>query len=120
MPTERGGELVKAAVLRAINEPLVIEDIQLDEPDAFEVVIEVAAAGLCGSDVHYMRGDFGHELPAVLGHESAGVVAATGDRVTYVTAGDRVVTCLTVFCGTCHFCVSGRPAMCTNRAATGR
>jgi S-(hydroxymethyl)glutathione dehydrogenase/alcohol dehydrogenase len=120
MPTERGGGVVKAAVLRAVNEPLVIDDIQLDIPDDFEVSIEVAAAGLCGSDVHYMTGVFGHPLPAVLGHESAGVVVATGDRVTHVSPGDHVVTCLTVFCGTCQFCVAGRPAMCTNRTATGR
>lgn len=112
--------MVKAAVLRAINDPLTIEDIDVATPQAFEVLVEVAAAGLCHSDVHFMRGGFPHPLPAVLGHESAGIVAAVGDRVTHVAPGDHVVTCLTVFCGTCDFCVVGQPAQCTNRKAMAR
>jgi S-(hydroxymethyl)glutathione dehydrogenase/alcohol dehydrogenase len=111
---------MRAAVLRAIDQPLSIEDIEHSEPGPFEVVVRVAAAGLCHSDVRFMEGSYPVPLPAVLGHESAGVVEAVGPSVTHVRPGDHVVTCLSVFCGTCTHCVSGRTHLCTNRAATRR
>lgn len=106
--------------MRAVGEPLTIEDIDLAPPGPFEVIVRVAAAGLCHSDVRFMEGAYQIPLPAVMGHESAGVVEAVGSGVTHVGPGDHVVTCLSVFCGTCSYCTSGRPSLCANREATQR
>lgn len=105
---------MKAAVLHEVNKPLVIEDIATKKPAAHEVLIRTAIAGLCHSDLHFMEGLYPHPLPAVLGHESSGIVEQVGSEVTYVKPGDHVVTCLSVFCGTCENCTTGRPVLCTN------
>jgi S-(hydroxymethyl)glutathione dehydrogenase/alcohol dehydrogenase len=109
----RGSTSMKAAVLYEVNQPLVIEDISVQKPGPREVLIRTAVAGLCHSDLHFMEGLYPHPLPAVLGHESAGVVEQVGSDVTYVKPGDHVVTCLSVFCGTCDQCTTGRPVLCT-------
>ena len=88
---------MKAAVLHEVNKPLVIEDVSLPKPGPREVLIRTAVAGLCHSDLHFMEGLYPHPLPAVLGHESAGVVEQVGSDVNYVKPGDHVVTCLSVF-----------------------
>ena len=103
---------MKAAVLYEPNTPLVIEEISAKKPKAREVLIKTAYAGLCHSDLHFIEGLYPHPLPAVLGHESAGVVEAVGSEVTYVQPGDHVITCLSVFCGTCENCTAGRPTLC--------
>ncbi|MDP6708029.1 MAG: Zn-dependent alcohol dehydrogenase [Alphaproteobacteria bacterium] len=103
---------MKAAVLYEVNQPLVIEEISAKKPKAHEVLIRTAVAGLCHSDLHFMEGLYPHPLPVVLGHESAGIVEAVGSEVTYVQPGDHVVTCLSVFCGTCENCTTGRPNLC--------
>src|SRR6266699_70947 len=105
---------MKAAVLHEVNKPLVIEDVSLPKPGPREVLIRTSVAGLCHSDLHFMEGLYPHPLPAVLGHESAGVVEQVGSDVTYVKPGDHVVTCLSVFCGTCDNCTTGRPVLCTD------
>jgi len=105
---------MKAAVLFEANKPLAIEEISLQKPGPREVLIRTAVAGLCHSDLHFMEGLYPHPLPAVLGHESAGVVEQVGSDVTYVKPGDHVVTCLSVFCGTCEYCSTGRPVLCTD------
>jgi S-(hydroxymethyl)glutathione dehydrogenase / alcohol dehydrogenase len=105
---------MKAAVLHEVNQPLVIEEIDTRKPAAHEVLVRTAAAGLCHSDLHFIEGLYPHPLPVVLGHESAGIVEQVGSEVTYVKRGDHVVTCLSVFCGTCENCTTGRPAICTN------
>jgi S-(hydroxymethyl)glutathione dehydrogenase/alcohol dehydrogenase len=105
---------MKAAVLHEVNKPLVIEDVSLPKPGPREVLIRTSAAGLCHSDLHFMEGLYPHPLPAVLGHESAGVVEQVGSDVTYVKPGDHVVTCLSVFCGTCDNCTTGRTVLCTD------
>src|SRR5512143_2161112 len=107
---------MKAAVLMEVNKPLVIEDVSLPKPGPREVLIRTSVAGLCHSDLHFMEGLYPHPLPAVLGHESAGVVEQVGSDVTYVKPGDHVVTCLSVFCGTCEQCLSGHPNRCRNGA----
>lgn len=104
---------MKAAVLYEPNKPLVIEDVGVRKPRAREVLLRTVCAGLCHSDLHFMEGLYPHPLPAVLGHESAGIVEEVGEDVTYVKKGDRVITCLSVFCGVCEQCTSGRPAICT-------
>ena len=112
---------MKAAVLREIPSPLVIEEVSLDSPGPGEVLVRTAAAGVCHSDLHFVEGKYIYPTPAVLGHESAGVVEAVGPDVTYVRPGDHVITCLSQFCGECEFCLSGRPYLCggetTRRAA---
>jgi S-(hydroxymethyl)glutathione dehydrogenase / alcohol dehydrogenase len=105
---------MKAAVLHEVNKPLVIEDVSLPNPGPREVLIRTAVAGLCHSDLHFIEGLYPHPLPAVLGHESAGVVEKVGSDVNYVKPGDHVVTCLSVFCGTCDNCTTGRPVLCTD------
>ncbi|HEX7969912.1 MAG TPA: Zn-dependent alcohol dehydrogenase [Stellaceae bacterium] len=103
---------MKAAVLHAANEPLTIEDVSLAKPGPREVLIRTAVAGICHSDLHFADGSYPHPMPCVLGHESAGVVEAVGEDVTYVKPSDHVVTCLSVFCGYCEQCLSGHPSLC--------
>src|SRR5438045_6740371 len=105
---------MKSAVLPAPNQPLTIEDLSLTKPQAREVLLRTAFAGLCHSDLHFIDGLYPHPTPCVLGHESAGVVEAVGEGVTYVKPGDHVITCLSVFCGICPQCVTGHPNLCEN------
>ena len=103
---------MKAAVLREVNTPLQIEDIQHGNPGPREVLVRTRAAGVCHSDLHFQDGSWPHMLPAVLGHESAGVVEAVGSMVSYVKPGDHVITCLSAFCGHCEQCLTGNMALC--------
>ena len=105
---------MKAAVLYEPNTPMQIEEISTRKPGPHEVLIRTAFAGICHTDLHFMEAQTPYPKPVVLGHESSGVVEATGSHVTYVQPGDHVVTCLSVFCGTCKYCTSGRPALCFN------
>lgn len=103
---------MKAAVLHEIPGKLQVEDISIDSPGPREVLINTATAGLCHSDLHFIEGKYPYFLPTVLGHESAGVVEAVGEQVTYVQPGDHVITFLSVFCGQCDYCLSGHPTLC--------
>lgn len=103
---------MKAAVLREINKPLVIEDISHGNPAPREVLVRTVAAGVCHSDLHFQDGSYPYPLPAVLGHESAGIVEAVGSDVTYVKPGDHVITCLSAFCGHCEDCLTGHMSLC--------
>lgn len=82
--------------------------------------MRTAAAGLCHSDLHYIEGRFQWPLPALLGHESAGVVEAVGTDVRSVVDGDHVVTCLSLYCGRCEYCLTGRMALCDQTATVMR
>jgi S-(hydroxymethyl)glutathione dehydrogenase / alcohol dehydrogenase len=103
---------MKAAVLIELNKPLEIEDLSISKPGPHEVLIRTAACGLCHSDLHFIEGAYPHPLPAVPGHEAAGIVEAVGSEVRTVKVGDAVITCLSAFCGHCEFCVTGRMALC--------
>ncbi len=103
---------MKAAVLREINKPLEIEDVQHGDPAPREVLVRTVAAGVCHSDLHFQNGSYPYPLPSVLGHESAGVVEAVGSDVTYVKPGDHVITCLSAFCGHCEHCLTGHMSLC--------
>ena len=103
---------MKAAVLIAPNQPLQIEQLSISKPGPHEVLIRTAACGLCHSDLHFIEGTYPHAMPAVPGHEAAGIVEAVGSEVRTVKVGDAVVTCLSAFCGHCEFCVTGRMALC--------
>jgi S-(hydroxymethyl)glutathione dehydrogenase/alcohol dehydrogenase len=105
---------MKAAVLHAANQPLTIEDVSVEKPNSREVLLRTAFAGLCHSDLHFIEGLYPTPLPVVLGHESSAVVEAVGDGVSYVKPGDHVITCLSVFCGTCSQCITGHPNLCEN------
>src|SRR5918994_1817204 len=103
---------MRAAVLPEIPSMLEVTEIQVDSPGPHEVLIRTVAAGLCHSDLHFMEAKYPYPTPAVLGHESAGIVEAVGDEVAYVKPGDHVITCLAVFCGHCEYCLVGRPSLC--------
>ena len=103
---------MKAAVLHAPHQPMTIEQVAIDNPGRREVLVRTAAAGLCHSDLHFIEGAYPTPVPTVLGHESAGVVEAVGEDVTYLKPGDHVISCLSVFCGHCEFCLSGHPSIC--------
>ncbi len=103
---------MKAAVLVETGKPLEIEELTIGKPGPHEVLIRTAACGLCHSDLHFIDGAYPHPLPAVPGHEAAGIVEQVGSEVRTVKVGDAVVTCLSAFCGHCEFCVTGRMALC--------
>ncbi len=105
---------MKAAVLREVGKPLEIEDVQIGKPGPHEVLIRTAAAGVCHSDLHFVEGSYPHPLPAVLGHESAGVVEQVGSEVRTVKPGDHVITCLSAFCGHCEHCLTGHMSLCVS------
>lgn len=106
---------MKAAVLRAAGAPMDVETISIDKPAAREVLVRTAAVGLCHSDLHFFDGSYSCALPAVLGHEASGVVDAVGVDVRDFAPGDRVIACLSAFCGSCPACLSGRPYACSRR-----
>lgn len=111
--------MVKAAILETPGEGLVIGDVEIADPAPHEVLIDTKACGLCHSDLHFIDGSYPHPLPAIPGHEAAGIVRAVGSEVRSVKPGDHVVSCLSAFCGQCEFCVTGRMALCLG-AATRR
>lgn len=100
-----------AAVLREIDQPLSIEEVELDELQDDEVLVEIKGAGICHTDMTAIDGTVPLPLPTVLGHEGSGVVAAVGAAVTSVAPGDHVVLSFG-HCGECRICSAGRPAYC--------
>ena len=82
---------MKAAVMRANNAPLEIEDIQIDDPGPREVLVKTSASGICHSDLHVIEGNLPVPPPCVLGHEPAGIVEAVGEGVTDFAPGDHVI-----------------------------
>jgi len=109
------GSGVKAAVCRTFGEPLTIEEVQLDPPDVGEVRVKLHACAICHSDITLMEGGWGGELPVVLGHEAAGVVAEVGPGVGDVTVGDHTVVTLIRSCGSCRYCERGGEVGCTTK-----
>ena len=105
---------MKAAVLREVRTPLQIEEVSIGKPGPHEVLIRTVAAGVCHSDLHFIEGSYPHPLPAVLGHESAGIVEQVGSEVRTVKPGDHVITCLSAFCGHCEHCLTGHMSLCVS------
>src|SRR5580698_2158618 len=101
----------RAAVLRKGGEPWELTELDLDEPQAGEVLIRMEAAGLCHSDEH-IRATGTARLPLVGGHEGAGVIEKTGPGVTRVTTGDRVACSYIPVCGVCRYCSTGKQNLC--------
>lgn len=104
---------VTAAVARTTGEPLTTEHLQLDGPRSNEVRVRMVATGICHTDAIVRDGIYPTPLPAVLGHEGAGVVEAIGEEITTVDVGDHVVL-PAAYCGHCRQCRSGRMAYCKN------
>src|SRR5471032_2024576 len=101
----------------AHSQPLRIETLTLDPPGPGEVLIKIAAAGLCHSDLSVINGDRPRPLPMALGHEASGVVEELGAGVTDLQVGDHVVVVFVPSCGHCAPCAEGRPALCEPGAA---
>jgi S-(hydroxymethyl)glutathione dehydrogenase / alcohol dehydrogenase len=109
---------IRAAVLREYSTPLEVCELELEPPRRGEVLVRVAAAGVCHSDLHLADGHLGDgRHPTVLGHEGAGVVEAVGEGVAGVVPGDPVAFCLVPPCGTCAACAAGRRNLCEPAAA---
>lgn len=104
---------MKAAVWLAPEAPFAVEEVTLVAPGPGEVEVEVAAAGVCHSDLHLALGHLGrHRFPTVLGHEGSGTVAAVGPGVDDVFPGDRIAFCFIPACGQCRQCRRGHPNLC--------
>lgn len=112
-PPAPAARTMDAVVLREPGRPVAVERVLLEPPRPGEVLVRVAAAGVCHSDVHLADGRLGGgRWPAVLGHEGAGVVEEVGGTVTGRQAGDRVVFSIVPSCGSCAQCRAGRPTLC--------
>ena len=103
---------MKAAILREINRPLLVTDVDIDPPRQGEVMVRMVAGGVCHSDLHAIHGDLAAPLPVVPGHEGAGIVEKVGPGVRSVVPGDHVLLLWRASCGKCYFCSRGRPALC--------
>ena len=106
---------MKAAVLYEAFQPLEVVDVDLEGPRQGEVLVKLAASGVCHSDLHYMKGVREHPMPVVLGHEGAGTVEEVGPNVTYARPGDHVVLSFVPTCGRCSYCVNGKHNLCEAR-----
>lgn len=100
----------------ADSQPLQIEELELDEPGPGEVLVEIAAAGLCHSDLSTIDGSRPRPLPMVLGHEASGIIRDVGPGVFDLAPGDHVVFSFVPMCGRCRPCAIGRPALCEHGA----
>ncbi|MFA3917354.1 Zn-dependent alcohol dehydrogenase [Ruegeria hyattellae] len=103
---------IKAAVCRAFGEPLIIEEVTLASPGLGEVEVTLDAVAICHSDITFAEGAWGGNLPAIYGHEAAGIVTAMGDACGDLQLGDPVVVTLIRACGDCPSCAGGTPTLC--------
>jgi S-(hydroxymethyl)glutathione dehydrogenase/alcohol dehydrogenase len=109
----------KAAILWEVGQPWSVEDIELDPPGPGEVLVKLAASGLCHSDEHLVTGDLPFELPIIGGHEGAGVVEEVGENVSWLAPGDHVVFGFIPSCGRCPSCSNGHQNLCDLGALMG-
>jgi S-(hydroxymethyl)glutathione dehydrogenase/alcohol dehydrogenase len=108
------GKQAKAAICREWNKPVSVETVMIESPRRGEVMIKVAACGVCHSDLSATNGTIPLPPPLVLGHEAAGHVVELGEGVSGLQVGDAVVVSWVAICGRCPYCVAGRPALCDN------
>lgn len=109
--------VARAAVLPEYDAPLEVHEIQVDEPEAGEVLVRMAVSGVCGTDEHVVRGDLPLPVPMVMGHEGSGVVEDVGTGVSDLQVGDHVVLSWLPSCGTCVACRQGWVGMCRETAS---
>ena len=105
----------KAVICRELNKPVVVETISVDSPKRGEVMVKLAACGVCHSDLSATNGTIPLPPPLVLGHEGAGEVIEIGEGVTGLSVGDHVVTSFIYMCGKCRYCAGGRPVLCVEQ-----
>ncbi len=103
---------MKAAVCRQFAHPLAIEDVAIGSPGPKEVKVRLVACAICHSDIHFIDGSWNSTLPAVCGHEAAGVIEEVGSEVSSVGEGDHVVVTLIRSCGQCYYCLAGERPLC--------
>src|SRR2546428_6098600 len=108
---------MKAAIFHGAHKPLTIENVEIDTPIGREVLVRTVASGVCHSDLHFVDGYYPFPTPAILGHEAAGIVEAVGPQVGEFKPGDHVIACLSVFCGACDYCLTGKTHLCQTRPA---
>ena len=106
---------MKAAVFHGPHQPLTIEEVDISKPIGREVLVRTVASGVCHSDLHFIEGLYPFAAPAILGHEAAGIVDSVGPQVTEFKPGDHVIACLSVFCGHCDYCLTGKTHLCQSR-----
>ncbi len=102
----------RAAILFEAGQKLEVREVEVRDPGPGEVRVQMVAGGVCHSDLHVMTGHLKAPLPAILGHEGAGIVADVGAGVTSVRPGDHVIPLWRLSCGECEYCSGGRPALC--------
>jgi len=113
-------ETMIAARFYAPNKPLVLEEVPVPQIGSEEVLVEVKACGLCGSDIHMFKGETPTgKKPIIFGHEIAGVIAKKGESVENWQAGDRVIISCVTSCGSCYNCLAGRDSICIKRVLIG-
>lgn len=105
----------RAVVCRELDKPVVVESIAVDPPRRGEVMVKLAACGVCHSDLSATNGTIPLALPLILGHEAAGEVIEVGEGVEGLSPGDHVVSSFIYMCGECRFCATGRPVLCINQ-----
>lgn len=105
----------KAVVFRELNKPVGVEEITFDAPKRGEVVVKMAACGVCHSDLSAVNGTIPLPPPLVLGHEAAGEIIEVGEGVSGLKVGDHVVSNFIYMCGVCRFCSGGRPVLCVEQ-----
>ncbi len=112
-------QTVQGVIAREKGAPVELVDVEVPDPGPGEAVVDVAACGVCHTDLHYREGGIGDDFPYLLGHEAAGVVEAVGEGVTDLAPGDFVILNWRAVCGTCRACRRGRPWYCfsTSNAA---
>jgi len=103
---------IQAALLQGVGQPFTIAELDLEEPREGEVLVQIAASGVCHSDWHLVTGATKHPLPLVPGHEGAGIVTAVGPGVKSIQPGDHVVMNWAPDCGHCFYCEHGKPNLC--------
>jgi S-(hydroxymethyl)glutathione dehydrogenase/alcohol dehydrogenase len=102
----------KAVIARTVGKAVTVEEIDVAPPRHGEVTVQLAACGVCHSDLSATNGTIGYPLPLILGHEGAGIISEVGEGVRGLKAGDHVITSFVSMCGHCGYCQSGRPQLC--------
>ena len=111
---------MRASIFNGPKQPSIVDEVDIDKPKGREVLVKTAACGVCHSDLHFADGVWPIMPPAILGHEVAGIIQEVGSDVTDFKPGDHVIACLSLFCGSCENCLTGKPYLCINQAATRR
>jgi len=103
---------VKAVIARTVGKAVTVEQIDVEPPRHGEVTVQLAACGVCHSDLSATNGTIGYPMPLILGHEGAGIISDVGEGVRGLQTGDHVITSFVSMCGHCAYCQSGKPQLC--------